>query len=133
MFVTFPKGSPRAMTSVSDTSLGSFLMCRTLEGGVLYADAVREKAPSLVKSTRGSASTVQEPGNSRPKFLMHQKFLRSSKFGLGAAYWTSYPCTLHGKQRAMTLEFGPTRKESCFSKIRSETGSNCTMYAQCKK
>lgn len=33
MLVTFPKGRPRAMTSVSDTSLGSFLMWMTLEGG----------------------------------------------------------------------------------------------------
>lgn len=33
MLVTFPKGSPKAMTSVSDTSLGSLRMWRTREGG----------------------------------------------------------------------------------------------------
>lgn len=31
--MTFPKGSPRAMISVSETSLGNFLMWRTRDGG----------------------------------------------------------------------------------------------------
>lgn len=33
ILVTFPKGSPRAMISASDTSLGNFLMWRTRDGG----------------------------------------------------------------------------------------------------
>lgn len=31
--MTFPKGNPKAMISVSETSLGSFLIWRTRDGG----------------------------------------------------------------------------------------------------
>ncbi len=53
----------------------------------LHVGTVRKKAGTdLGESTRGSASTVREPGSSQPKFLTCQKFIRSSDDKLGAAY-----------------------------------------------
>ena len=56
MLVTFPKGRPSAITSVSDASLGSFLMWRTRDGGASSTFCFLLSLPLEVPSNRRNQS-----------------------------------------------------------------------------
>lgn len=73
------------------------------------------------KNKRETASTVQEPGDSRPTSLTCQKFILPSDDGLGAAYQLLLPLCTAWQVTQFCLNLVRLQHESCLSKSGSET------------